>query len=500
MSRPVARLPGVRWLGVALAGVVLVAGVLRFWGIGHQSFWFDEVATALVIKGSLWHTLHMVRVSESTPPLYYVLAWAWTHVFGSGEVGLRSLSAVCGIATVLVMWVALRESVSEPAGLVGAALVAVNPMQVWFSQEARTYELVALLGAISFLFMLRIVREPTRRSLVGWSVAACLGLTAHYFAVFLIVGEFAVILWVMRDRVRSAVVALVPVLIVGLALVPLAHAQEHDGRTAWIAGTPIGERLGEVARELVSANTSMISSNSLAPGGIWGLVGIIGVGIALGCGLASREWRINRAVQAAWFSGTAAIVIALLLALTPLDYFKDRNLIMAWIPLFALLATAIALTTFRVAALGAAVCMLLAGLAVDISVQQHSRLQRTNWREAAHLIGRAAVARALIIDPNNERAALEYYDQPAGPMPPDARIRALAIVSPSVPVNAQAPRGFVAVLRRRLPGLTVLRFSASHPVTITPAALAKMPDRLLLQLGPNARQWIADYIRTHPRR
>ena len=46
--------------------------------------------------------LHAVKVSESNPPLYYVLAWGWAKAFGTGEVGLRSLSALFGAATVPV--------------------------------------------------------------------------------------------------------------------------------------------------------------------------------------------------------------------------------------------------------------------------------------------------------------------------------------------------------------------------------------------------------------
>ena len=34
-----------------------------------------------------------VGFSESTPPLYYALAWVWTQLTGTGEFGLRSLSA-----------------------------------------------------------------------------------------------------------------------------------------------------------------------------------------------------------------------------------------------------------------------------------------------------------------------------------------------------------------------------------------------------------------------
>ena len=38
------------------------------------------------------------------PPLYYLLAWVWAEVSGLGAVGLRSLSALAGVATVPVAY------------------------------------------------------------------------------------------------------------------------------------------------------------------------------------------------------------------------------------------------------------------------------------------------------------------------------------------------------------------------------------------------------------
>ena len=76
----------------ALAALVAAGVAIRFATLGVQSYHHDEVITAgRVLAGSFGHMLHEVRVSESNPPLYYVLAWAWSKLFGTGEVGLRSL-------------------------------------------------------------------------------------------------------------------------------------------------------------------------------------------------------------------------------------------------------------------------------------------------------------------------------------------------------------------------------------------------------------------------
>jgi uncharacterized membrane protein len=76
---------------LAAGALTILAAVLRFAGIGHQGFWFDEGNTALLVHFSPGQMLGLIPQSESTPPLYYCVAWIWARVFGFGEAPLRSL-------------------------------------------------------------------------------------------------------------------------------------------------------------------------------------------------------------------------------------------------------------------------------------------------------------------------------------------------------------------------------------------------------------------------
>jgi hypothetical protein len=78
-----------------VAAFTVVAAMVRFYGIGHQGFWFDEANSARLVRFSPGKMLGLPQ-SESTPPLYYSVAWAWARVFGHDEAGLRSLCAVAG--------------------------------------------------------------------------------------------------------------------------------------------------------------------------------------------------------------------------------------------------------------------------------------------------------------------------------------------------------------------------------------------------------------------
>jgi uncharacterized membrane protein len=229
----------------ALAGLILLAAALRFWRIGHQSYWLDEVFTVNLVNEDLWGMLKGVRETESTPHLYYALAWLWEKVAGDGEGALRSLSALFGIATVPVAYLAARELFKPAAALVAAALVAVNPWFVWYSQEARSYALLMLVGAASLVFFLRALRSESRRDLALWALFSSLAVLTHYFAAFLVGAEALWLLWIMRERAVAAAGALA---VVGLALVPLAISQRGEGHTAFIEDIALGTRIVDLPK------------------------------------------------------------------------------------------------------------------------------------------------------------------------------------------------------------------------------------------------------------
>ena len=149
-----------------LAALTLLAAALRLSTLHLQSFWYDEAFTPVhVLHPSLWATLRSFVHTENTPPLWYVIAWADSRVLGSGEIALRLPSALAGIATVPVAWAIGRELTGRRVtAIAAAALVAVNPLFVWYSQEARAYALFVLMAALAMLCFLRALRRPRART------------------------------------------------------------------------------------------------------------------------------------------------------------------------------------------------------------------------------------------------------------------------------------------------------------------------------------------------
>jgi hypothetical protein len=177
-----------RHAGAALLGLVCIAAILRFYRIGHQSLWVDEILTlqAAEVGGRLTAAAFFRNVQG---PLHALLV----HLVGSAsvsEAALRSISAVAGTATVPVLYLLGRDLGRRSSGLIAAALGAVSPFGVWYSQEVRNYALLVFFAALSTLFMTRLVLGRTR-SWTGYVASIVLAAYCNMAGLFLAIAHAA---------------------------------------------------------------------------------------------------------------------------------------------------------------------------------------------------------------------------------------------------------------------------------------------------------------------
>ncbi len=392
-----------------VAGLTVLAGALRFATLGVQSYHHDEiVTTSRILRDGFWHAMDAVGFSESAPPLYYAVAWAWTQLTGTGELGLRSVSAVAGIATVPVAYLLGAELSSRRAGVVAAALVAVNPMLLWYSQEARAYALFVLLTALSLLHFVRALDHGRRRDSIAWGIASALALGTHYFAAFPIAAEA---LWLLRRRGREAGGAFPGLWIVfgaGLLLAPLLLHQMSFSHAEWISNFSLWHRLWETALTFALGETGDIIAQPEHPllAVIPGLIAIAGAWLVFARG--ERRERRAAGIPLALAAVTVIVPLAIALLDSSKDYVLARNLLPALVPLLVALAVGFTLRGARRSGAVLAGLLVAYSLAFSIWASVSPALQRPDWHSVATAIGEPAVPRAMVTWTLGE-ASLRYY-------------------------------------------------------------------------------------------
>jgi len=402
-------------LGAAVVGAVL----LRLPTLGEQSYWYDELATLNVTSVGFPSLLDALSASEATPPAYYFVAKAWRELLGDGETVLRLLSALSGIATVPVVYAAARSGGGTRAGVIAAALVAVNPLMVWFSQEARAYALLALLSALTFLFFVRALDDRRQRWIWAWAIAGALALATHYFAFTIIVPE-GIWLYVMLRRSRAKVVlAGGGVLATAAALGPLALAQQN--RTSWIESIDIVQRLLQVPQHFVVGLQS--PSQALAALAVVSLAAVL---IYL---LAGADRPTRRTATRAGAMALGGFLLALAAAALGRDFLITRNLIALWPPFAVGVGVVLGAPRSGRVGLSAAAVLAALGVAISIWTALTPAAQRPDWRVLAQALEGPAGSRLILGRAvGGDMLPLTLYLAGTQPAPPGTRVRAAEVV------------------------------------------------------------------------
>lgn len=484
------------WILLALA---VVAAVIRIITIDNQSFWADEALTAYEARQSLTGMLQLVTSIETTPPLYFVLIWTWAKAFGTSEVALRSISTMAGVALVPIAYLCARELLDRRAGLVAAALVAVNPFMIWYSQEARSYMLLAALSGASFLWFLRARSDPSRRNLGWWTGFSALALMTHFFAGFAIAPEALWLLWAARSRASMLAVGIVAA--VQVALLPLTIIDASPSRAVgWIGRIPRLHRIGQAVVEWGASNLYRRTTT---------LEGLIaGATLALILGILLRLGGDRRTRRAAAVAGAVAAFVflaPLAIGLAGHDYFLSRNVIPAFVPVVVLVAAACTAPRARKAGGILALVLLSLFCLASFDVQTHPYLERPAWREVARSLGPGRLPRAILAADGTTADALKIYlpgaswtTRPARPtlireidvigatkrlrlIGPPQPLRGAILVGRAhkgspVPRSVAAP-GTILVARFRVANWVVARFALTHPGRISADQLARASPR-----------------------
>jgi mannosyltransferase len=216
--------PASFWL---LTGFICLLGLaLRLPTLSTRSLWLDEAYTAWFSQLGLTELWTDVPLYETHPPFYYTLIKAWTLVFGTSEVALRSPSVIASVATLALAALSGRilraGRWGDYAALFAALLLAVNRAHIFYAQSARPYALQTLVALIAILAAIRLVQVMNsgdgKLERLDWlPPATALGLAAgvmlwlHNTAIFIALGIWAglaavILLYSSADRTRNLVI------------------------------------------------------------------------------------------------------------------------------------------------------------------------------------------------------------------------------------------------------------------------------------------------------
>jgi mannosyltransferase len=199
--------------------ILLLAFLLRVAYLDGQSMWWDEAFSVTISNMDLQSLLAEVLADRVHPPLYYLVLRVWLTL-GQGEFVVRALSAFLGVLGVASLFPMATLVDDRRLGAVSAFALAISPMHIWYSQEARMYSLVVFLTVLANYFFARLLRSQGRATWFGYGITTLLAVHTHYLALFVILAQMT-FLTITRGRHRALLRNwLLCMLIVGLLSSP----------------------------------------------------------------------------------------------------------------------------------------------------------------------------------------------------------------------------------------------------------------------------------------
>lgn len=405
----------------------LLALAVRMWRIGAESLWLDEATSLFLARKSVPEVIAWTA-KDIHPPLYYLLLHFW-RVFGESETALRSLSAVAGALSVAVLHDLGARLFDRRTGLVAGALLALAPIHVWYSQQARMYTWLGFWALLSCLCLVAYLDSRKARFAFGYVLASAAALYTHYYTVFVFLAQGVYVLYeAWRARCWRHLGEWAVGVLASVALfapwIPTMWFQVTSGGGGWVArgGTP---GLRALADTLVGFSVGNV--RLLYP--VW--LRWLAYGLLAGLSL----WAVWTAIRArdayrrgALFAATYLVVpVGAAWLISQVKPLYSERYLLAFLPGYLLLAAEGVGALPRAWVRRGAAVVLVVVLAFGLW-QMAGALQTEDWRSAAAYVSeRAAEGDVAVFYPGWNGKPFAYYattDLPAWtwfkvPLPPD---------------------------------------------------------------------------------
>lgn len=170
---------------VLLFFLICLGSFLRLYKLDNKGLWFDEIGEVIVASSNSISDVLLGASHHLAPPLDYLVLHMFLH-FGNNDFIVRFPSVIFGILSIPLIYKIGKLLFGDKEGLIGALLLSVAPMHIWYSQEARMYSLFVFLSLLSLLFFIKAINKNTIVMWLGFTISTTLNIYTHYFAFIII--------------------------------------------------------------------------------------------------------------------------------------------------------------------------------------------------------------------------------------------------------------------------------------------------------------------------
>ena len=186
-----------------LSSIIIIFIALRIAFITQKNLWFDEIFSWHIIQGSFYEIISKTT-ADIHPPLYYFALKIWDGIFGDSVFSMRFLSTIFSVLSIFFIYPISKRVLTPAFTIILLLFFAINPLNIFYSQEVRMSAMNLFLNAGSVFFLLRLIdrkyvwlpdfRQNDYYLYVLFRTAA---LYTHYFSFIIFIAEIILVLITM---------------------------------------------------------------------------------------------------------------------------------------------------------------------------------------------------------------------------------------------------------------------------------------------------------------
>ena len=187
------------WVRPALLGLLLATAALYLWNLSASGYANSFYSAAVQAGGESWKAFFFGSLDaanaitvDKPPAALWPMALS-VRLFGLGSWQILVPEVLMGVATVAVLYAAVRRRFGAGAGLIAGAVLALTPVAALMFRFNNPDALLALLMTVAVYCVLRALEQGGTRWLVGAGVAFGFAFLAKTLQAFLILPPLALV-------------------------------------------------------------------------------------------------------------------------------------------------------------------------------------------------------------------------------------------------------------------------------------------------------------------
>ena len=196
-----------RWARPALFGLLALTAILYLWDLGRNGWANDFYAAAVQAGTKSWKAFFFGSFDQSnfitvdkTPASLWVMEISG-RIFGFSQWSMLAPQALEGVASVLLLYAAVKRWFGPPAGLIAGLVLALTPVAALMFRFNNPDALLVLLMTAAAYTLVRAVENGRTKWLVFTGLLLGFAFLAKMLQAFLVVPGFAVTyLWAGPPR------------------------------------------------------------------------------------------------------------------------------------------------------------------------------------------------------------------------------------------------------------------------------------------------------------